>query len=402
MNKNWEIVKYAYQNINFYKKNYAEILGNTTNLNDNIFKTLPILDKHNVIQNYDDIIDTHIIKRDIKALTTSGTSGKPIRINWLNSDYIKSNFYTWNLRRKWYNIFPSDKFCTFHSSLTDGKSSVIQDVLLYGNGRILSFGRYLYSEQILKKYVILMQKFKPKWILGQPSVIYILAQYIKNNNISINSIRYIELNGEYVDNSILNAIREVFNVPVSNLYGAVEFNGIALTCPHGNMHIINNNVYVENIKKDTISQIIVTGLVNRYMPLIRYNIGDVGTVTSSRRCNCGYSGDILEVSKGRVHELISFNSNTKLDPSIFMSIVDEINIENNIVLQFCLLIDKNKITLQLLIDEKYKKHFKLKENYYLHKLSNLNAYGISYDLEVTTDEKEMLNGESKFTFIKKR
>ena len=57
MNKNWEIVKYAYQNINFYKKNYAEILGNTTNLNDNIFKTLPILDKHNVIQNYDDIID---------------------------------------------------------------------------------------------------------------------------------------------------------------------------------------------------------------------------------------------------------------------------------------------------------------------------------------------------------
>lgn len=402
MNKNWEIVKYAYQNINFYKKNYAEILGNTTNLNDNIFKTLPILDKHNVIQNYDDIIDTHIIKRDIKALTTSGTSGKPIRINWLNSDYIKSNFYTWNLRRKWYNIFPSDKFCTFHSSLTDGKSSVIQDVLLYGNGRILSFGRYLYSEQILKKYVSLMQKFKPKWILGQPSVIYILAQYIKNNNISINSIRYIELNGEYVDNSILNAIREVFNVPVSNLYGAVEFNGIALTCPHGNMHIINNNVYVENIKKDLISQIIVTGLVNRYMPLIRYNIGDVGTVTSSRRCNCGYSGDILEVSKGRVHELISFNSNTKLDPSIFMSIVDEINIENNIVLQFCLLIDKNKITLQLLIDEKYKKHFKLKENYYLHKLSNLNAYGISYDLEVTTDEKEMLNGESKFTFIKKR
>lgn len=402
MNKNWEIVKYAYQNINFYKKNYAEILGNTTNLNDNIFKTLPILDKHNVIQNYDDIIDTHIIKRDMKALTTSGTSGKPIRINWLNSDYIKSNFYTWNLRRKWYNIFPSDKFCTFHSSLTDGKSSVIQDVLLYGNGRILSFGRYLYSEQILKKYVSLMQKFKPKWILGQPSVIYILAQYIKNNNISINSIRYIELNGEYVDNSILNAIREVFNVPVSNLYGAVEFNGIALTCPHGNMHIINNNVYVENIKKDSISQIIVTGLVNRYMPLIRYNIGDVGTVTSSRRCNCGYSGDILEVSKGRVHELISFNSNTKLDPSIFMSIVDEINIENNIVLQFCLLIDKNKITLQLLIDEKYKKHFKLKENYYLHKLSNLNAYGISYDLEVTTDEKEMLNGESKFTFIKKR
>lgn len=402
MNKNWEIVKYAYQNINFYKKNYAEILGNTTNLNDNIFKTLPILDKHNVIQNYDDIIDTHIIKRDIKALTTSGTSGKPIRINWLNSDYIKSNFYTWNLRRKWYNIFPSDKFCTFHSSLTDGKSSVIQDVLLYGNGRILSFGRYLYSEQILKKYVSFMQKFKPKWILGQPSVIYILAQYIKNNNISINSIRYIELNGEYVDNSILNAIREVFNVPVSNLYGAVEFNGIALTCPHGNMHIINNNVYVENIKKDSISQIIVTGLVNRYMPLIRYNIGDVGTVTSSRRCNCGYSGDILEVSKGRVHELISFNSNTKLDPSIFMSIVDEINIENNIVLQFCLLIDKNKITLQLLIDEKYKKHFKLKENYYLHKLSNLNAYGISYDLEVTTDEKEMLNGESKFTFIKKR
>lgn len=402
MNENLKITKYAYQNINFYKNFYAKILGDTTNLNNSVFKTLPILNKCDVIQNYDNIINTRIIKRDIKSLSTSGTSGMPMKIKWLNSDYIRSNFYTWNLRRKWYNIFPTDRFCTFHSSIINGESSVIQDVLLYGNGRILSFGRYLYSDQVLNKYVSLMKKFKPKWILGQPSVIYILAQYIKNNNIDINSIKYVELNGEYVDNAILKSIREVFNVPVSNLYGAVEFNGIALTCPNGNMHVLNNNVYVENINHDSISQLIVTGLTNRYMPLIRYNIGDVGTVTSGTECSCGHSGDILKVSKGRVHELISFNSNTKLDPAIFMNIVDEINIEYDIVLQFCLLIDKNKITLQLLIDEKYKKHFKLKESYYLHRLSNLNSYGISYDLKITMDEKEMLNGESKFTFIKKR
>lgn len=41
----------------------------------------------------------------------------------------------------------------------------------------------------------------------------------------------------------------------------------------------------------------VTGLINKYMPLMRYKTGDTGLISS--KCPCGYKGGTIKLLEGR-------------------------------------------------------------------------------------------------------
>ena len=183
---------------------------------------------------------------------------------------------------------------------------------------------------------------------------------------------------------------------MANLYGSIEFNGIGLTCPEGHMHILKNNVFLENNN----SELIITGLNNYYMPLIRYNIGDIGSIMHNVNCSCGEICDELVLQKGRSHELIKLKSNYKIDPIVFTNIVNDLNVNKLVVLQFCLLVKKDTIILLLLVDKEHKRSIELKKNYYLNMLYTLNLHNIKFRIDITTDERVMLNENHKFTFIR--
>ena len=244
-----------------------------------------------------------------------------------------------------------------------------------------------------------MNDFGPKWILGQPSVIFLLSKYLEKHNLKLSSVKYIELNGEFVENSIYKSIKKIFNVPVSNLYGSVEFNGIALTCPSGNMHILNGNVYIESDLSNC-NNLIITGLVNTFMPLIKYNLGDSGTIIKDFKCPCGICGDLLNLSHGRSHELIQCTKEMHLDPVIFSNIVDELNCYDNVVLRYSLLVGKCDLILQLCIDEKFVDYVKSRKIHLINKLSEFIPPKYNFNINLETAEENMTDGSSKYTFIK--
>ncbi|MCI8371890.1 MAG: phenylacetate--CoA ligase family protein [Lachnospiraceae bacterium] len=398
MESNLKIADYAINNIPFYRK-YDIMPKSDEEISQDWFKTFPILEKIDVQRNRDILEGSYNRQNKIYTIVTSGTSGLPLKVDWLQSEFLKSNFYTWYLRKRWYHILPTDKYCTFHSCVNSNNETVINDVLLYENNRILSFGRYFYSEDVLSKYVQLMDEFAPKWILAQPSVLYLLADYIDRTNTKIDSIKYIELNGEFVENAVYKKIKSVFNVPIGNLYGSVEFNGIALTCPYGHMHILENNVYVEN-RNNNDSELIITGLVNKFMPLIRYNIGDRGEIIENCKCECGIIGKQLNLLRGRSHEIITIQNDFSLDPALFINIVNDLNVEDDIVQQFRVEIIKQKIVLHMLVQEEQKTYVELRKRYFLQKLLKFKTKNIEFDITVSTNPKKFMNGNSKFTFVK--
>lgn len=399
MKKHIEITSMAYNNCVFYKNYYKEIVENK--INEEIFEKLPFLTK-NVLQANQDSFLFSEINDSYEIHTTSGTTGLPLKICWTANEFIKSNFYTWVCRKNWYKTTPDKKYLTFHSSLQDNNGYKLSEILIYNNNRTLSLARYIYNDSVLRRYVEAIDMFKPYWILGQPSVMYILAKFMLNNKIVFNYVKYIELNGEFVEPAMLAQIKKAFpDVPVSNLYGSTEFNGIALTCPYEKMHILGNNVYVESIKRNGLPHLFVTGLVNTAMPIIRYSIGDVGEIVHESNCSCGSSTPILTLWKGRVHELITLKNNMELDPAIFLNIINEINSENDIIIQFRVkIITDNKIALYLLIDRKNEKYIDFRKSYILNRLKAFNL-NISFEIKLIFNEKEMLGSDGKFTFVHK-
>lgn len=352
---------------------------------------LPIINKAVVLSNYDKICTD---KHNTLSISTSGTTGQPLVVRWSERDYIYSNLYTWKLRKKWYDITPADKFCTFHVDTERG----LAEMSILNDGRTLSLGKYCYSGEVINRYVNAMKEFEPRWILGPASLVYILFKKMREKKIVISSLKYVELNGEYVSVEMYREIMSLSNVKVGNLYGSTEFNGIAFLCPYGNMHILNQNVYVENEHRGQNSNIIITGLSNTIMPLIRYDIGDLGLVKDDVQCPCGQYSKVLEITYGRNSEVITNNDDDSINSSAFSTLVYRLNRENNVVIQYCVDIRETGYVLQLLVTEAAYNSVKRQIPWMKRELQR---FGIVFEIELYTQMEDIIDGSGKFVFVKK-
>jgi phenylacetate-CoA ligase len=114
-------------------------------------------------------------------------------------------------------------------------------------------------------------------------------------------------------------VRKKFNVDLFETYGCVEFGILAFECPrHSGLHVLTNNAHLEFIDEsgDNVSQgergeIIVTGLYNFTMPLIRYRLGDIG-IPSDERCLCGRSWPLIKSIEGRINDFLILPDGKKI------------------------------------------------------------------------------------------
>ena len=130
----------------------------------------------------------------------------------------------------------------------------------------------------------------------QPSLILKMIDVFENYNLKpFPTLKYIELNGEVVTEFAKKRIKSFFNIPIANMYGANEVNGIALECPNGHMHILEQNVFVD-IRKDNHNNntILVTSLKNTVTPIINYDLGDLVELDYID-CKCGERGRIVKI-----------------------------------------------------------------------------------------------------------
>jgi len=397
MEKHIMIAQKAYDTCDLYKRIYGDFID--FSINDEIFGKLPIITKKQVQLYYSKNDEWNLSNNDIDIYETSGTTGIPLKIIWSRDEYIKSNFYTWKYRTKWYNITPEMKYCTFHSCITSPKGIQKIDAVITNFGRTLSLGRYIFDNKTLTKYIEMIDSFEAEWLLAPTSVLLILARYMIINNISLPKIVYVEFNGEYVDSYAMDIVKKAFpNSKIANLYGSTEFNGIALTCPFGQMHILKNNVFLESITTNGLSMLYVTGLINTVMPLVRYQIGDIGEISESS-CKCGCTSPILNLKKGRIHELLQFKHNVHFDPAAFNNVVCEINCNYLIILQFQIkIISYGKIELLILLNSEFKEKIEFLESKILEMCKNLNP-SLDYFVKFIYDETQMLNCKGKFSFI---
>jgi phenylacetate-CoA ligase len=91
-------------------------------------------------------------------------------------------------------------------------------------------------------------------------------------------------------------IGEGLGVDVMNSYGTTETGGIGRECPcHAGLHSWHDELVLEIVDPVTgeilgpgeEGEIVATTLARRAMPLIRYGTGDLGSVVSDERCECG-------------------------------------------------------------------------------------------------------------------
>jgi phenylacetate-CoA ligase len=167
------------------------------------------------------------------------------------------------------------------------------------------------SEESMARFTAVLRRRPPGLLFGHAHSLYLLADYVRARGVAGFRPHGIISAAMVLHDWERRVIEEVFQCPVTNRYGCEEVSLIACECErHEGLHVNADGIYLEALRPDGTpcppgepGMIVVTDLVNRAMPILRYQIGDMG-ILSDRRCPCGRGLPLLEKVEGRIADYV--------------------------------------------------------------------------------------------------
>jgi phenylacetate-CoA ligase len=171
-------------------------------------------------------------------------------------------------------------------------------------------------------------RFRPQNAYGPPGFFFYLARAAKQKNISTAYLQRIYTSSEFLAQSSAQFIQDVFQARIYDIYGSTEFKEVAWECDHHRgYHINEDEVICEILDKETparpweVGDIVLTDLLNRAMPLIRYRTKDRGIMIEGS-CPCGRTLSLMRPVAGRASEYVQLPDGDQLSPYLFTTSIE--------------------------------------------------------------------------------
>jgi len=151
-----------------------------------------------------------------------------------------------------------------------------------------------------------LERHRPYLVQGHPSTLYALAMHLRAAGVSGGGVfRVFESTGETLDTRKRQAIEDVFDCEAFDRYGNAEFGILAYEQTSRNgLQFFDCVGWPETVDCGGGRQeLVVTGLLNDAMPLVRYRTGDLARI--EQREDAIYLCELA----GRVHDLVNIGSN---------------------------------------------------------------------------------------------
>jgi len=331
------IIRHAYRTVEFYHKELkaAKVRPEDIKSQDDLTK-LPVLSRDTIIRNFPDkIVAKGFELKDCLKRTTTGTTGEVMRFVWDK----RFKDYTQGLKLR--RTLANGVKMTWKAAeiLYAGPRHLAQKphasrsfVRKFHPGFIPFHGRFINGPYLIKRLYLTrgindvlpdLVRLRPEVIFSRPSYLRLLAEAVEGG-VAFPSPKVIITVGEILDETTRAYLRSAFESNVSDLYGSLEFGSIAWECTeHSGYHIDIDNVVMEFVKDglpapDERSEILVTGLLNYAMPLIRYRIGDIG-ILSDEMCPCGRGLPLMKMIEGRAGDFLVLSHGRLISPRDIMS-----------------------------------------------------------------------------------
>jgi phenylacetate-coenzyme A ligase PaaK-like adenylate-forming protein len=154
-----------------------------------------------------------------------------------------------------------------------------------------------------------LRRRRPCLMHGHPSTVYALASYLERVGRKATGVmKVFESTGEVLDRKKREKIEKVFGCRCVNRYGNAEFGVTAYGTreSHGKLKVVDYVVYPECIESGDGKggEIVLSGLTNDAMPLIRYQTGDLANLEAQP------DGFYYENIQGRVHDIVRIGEKT--------------------------------------------------------------------------------------------
>jgi phenylacetate-CoA ligase len=304
-----QMLRYAAAHSPYYQRVFREQRFDPEHFQLAAFQALPLLTKAIIRASTDEILSREFARSALGQHKTGGSTGVALTTyfdqDWREiraADVLRSN--------QWAGCFHGMKVASLWGNPPLPKT-------LKQRLRAFLIDRFIYldtidlNERSIEDFIARWRRGKPEILFGHSHSLYMLARYVLEKRISDLRPRGIISTSMMLLANERQVIESAFGCKVTDRYGSEEVALIACECErHQGMHLNIEHLYLEFLRPDGTAAapgeegtIVITDLVNRGMPFIRYRIEDVG-VPSERRCACGRGLPLMERVTGRVADYL--------------------------------------------------------------------------------------------------
>ncbi|HET8698323.1 MAG TPA: hypothetical protein VFO94_12595 [Gammaproteobacteria bacterium] len=172
-----------------------------------------------------------------------------------------------------------------------------------------------WTEQECSRMLGEWSDFAPRGVEADPAYLAIIARAAAKRGVRLPAPEFVTLTYETTTHAMRRDIGRTLESPLYQLYGATEAGVLFMECEHGRLHPNERHGHIDLVPlpgSARLARVLVTTLGREWMPLLRYDIGDVVRVAESRHCPCGLESDgpLLERIEGRTSDCVEVNGET--------------------------------------------------------------------------------------------
>ncbi len=303
------LLRHAVSQSEFYRKRYAEhgvAVESITCLAD--LSRLPVLSKDDIRANKEKMVAANFPREKLIPKKTSGSTGVSVELyvdeassQWKRAVTVAYDRWSgWNIGERVGAIWGNPE-------IYQNWRTMLRNTLL---GRALYLDTLKMDEATMRAYHAALVKKPPVILFGHAHSLFLFARFAEQNGLVGIKPKGIISTCMVLHDFERAAIERVFGCRVTDRYGCEEVSLISCQCPSGNLHLNCDTLHVEFIRDGQAvgygepGALVVTDLTNYGMPIIRYQVGDVGVPSAMNNCPCGCTYPIMESLEGRVADYV--------------------------------------------------------------------------------------------------
>lgn len=269
------------------------------------FYELPITEKASLRLDSESFLDQTSSRSRWIEWNTSGTTGSPLNLYYEPEAVSRQYAYVERYREQ-AGVSRFERRAQFTGKMiVSGDHSSRYWRYDWANRALLLSSVHL-NPSTIPQYLKALREFQPIYLSGYPSAIALLARHALRFPQQRLPIKSILTSAETLLPEQREAMEAAFGAKVYDQYGQTEMQSFWSECRYRRMHAHPLFGVTEILRPDgshclpgETGDVVLTGLLNRAMPLLRYRIGDRASWSDEDRCPCGRRMPIVERIDGR-------------------------------------------------------------------------------------------------------
>lgn len=315
------ILSHAVRTVPRYRE-HSHLLRDIEHPDSDVFALLtefPIVERSDVVDDPEAFQSEEPGTGDIVKTITSGTTGSPFTTRMSIDTFTKTDALWWR-RNIWSGYRSGDWIARLVGDpiVPISDSSPRKPWRVSWVDRRIYFSTFHLNRDAAMTYVDVLEQRRPDFIMGYPSSLEILSSFCADEGRTLDwTPKAVWFSSEPMLDHQRAIVSRVFGAPIRGLYGCAERLISASQCDSEGYHLSLVDGFAEGQFGilPASDPALLTSLMNRVMPFVRYRLGDVLTFKPSTTCPCGRTLPLIEPVITKLQDWLETPTGRRISPS---------------------------------------------------------------------------------------